>query len=239
LGITASDRRGTSASPDDGLREGLRTLAYELTVAESRERDRIARELHDEIGQVLAVARFKLGELRGAQPEEREGLFDELSSLLAQAAQATRVATYELGAPALRLGLQEALISLVERCNRSAGPRFHLKGELPGLEWPEAVQAVLLRVVRELTLNVQRHARARRATVEVRHDLQQVVVSVVDDGVGIDPSAPRRQLSRDGGFGLHSAQAQVRALGGELRLESGLGAGTEVTVILPRAGRPQ
>ncbi len=233
------DRVSRTEQPEDGLRESLRTLAYELTVAESRERDRIARELHDGIGQVLAVALFRLGELRMSADGQRDALFNEIEDLLRQATRATRSTTFELGAPALRLGLHEAFLSLVDRLNLSAGPRFSLDGRLPDLPWPDEVQAVLLRVVRELCVNVQRHAHARQAWLRLRSDAAHISVSVADDGVGIDPTMPLPQLSPHGGFGLHSAQAQVRALGGTLMLESGRGAGCAATVTLPMTVRPQ
>jgi signal transduction histidine kinase len=213
-------------------------LAYELTVAESRERDRIARELHDGIGQVLAVARFRLGELRGAGAERRDALLNEVDDLLRDATRATRSTTFELGTPALRLGLHEAMLSLVERLNKSPGARFTLEGRLPDLPWPDEVQAVLLRVMRELCVNVQRHAYARHTTLRLSSDTTHIYVEVSDDGVGIDPTQPLPRLTPHGGFGLHSAQAQVRALGGTLLLESGRGAGCTATVTLPLAVEP-
>lgn len=233
------EHKGLQDRANDGLREGLRSLAYELTLAESRERDRLARELHDGIGQVLAVARFRLGELRQADLARREALLDEIDDLLRQASATTRSTTFDLGTPALRLGLHEALMGLVERLHRLPGVRFQLEGRLPELAWPDEAQAVLLRVVRELCVNVQRHAHARQAWIHLQGHATQVTVTVTDDGIGIDPSQPLPRLSPHGGFGLHSAQAQVRGLGGSLLLESGPGAGAVATVSLPlHLGRP-
>lgn len=222
-----------SAAPEDGLRQGLRTLAYELTVAEARERDRIARHLHDEIGQFLAAARFKLSELRKCPAAEQGALFDELGGLLAQASRATRSATFDLSSPALRLGLHEALLSLAQRMTRKAGPVFRVDGVMPLHPWPEAVQSVLYRVVRELALNVQRHAHARQAWIRLHSDALRFCISVSDDGIGIAPGWSQRGVSPEGGFGLLSAQAQMQALGGTLALESGVGSGTLATLRLP------
>jgi signal transduction histidine kinase len=74
--------------------------------------------------------------------------------------------------------------------------------------------------------------------VRLRSDATHISVTVADDGVGIDPTQPLPRLSPHGGFGLHSAQAQVRALGGTLLLESGRGAGCVATVTLPLTVRP-
>lgn len=236
---TTPDRLSRTERHEAGLREGLRTLAYELTVAESRERDRIARELHDGIGQVLVVARFRLGELREASAEKRDALMTEIDELLRDASRATRSTTFELGTPALRLGLHEAMLSMVERLNKFPGARFALHGNLPDLPWPDEVQAVLLRVTRELCVNVQRHAHARHAVLRLSSNATHICVLVSDDGVGIDPMQPLPRLSAHGGFGLHSAQAQVRALGGTLLLESGRGAGCTATVTLPLVVEPR
>jgi signal transduction histidine kinase len=75
------------------LRRALRTLAHELTVAEARERERIARDLHDEIGQILTVARFAVQQLKGMTAAEQAPHLDEVVDMLTQASRATRSAT--------------------------------------------------------------------------------------------------------------------------------------------------
>lgn len=222
-----------TAPADDGLRQGLRTLAYELTVAEARERDRIALELHDGIGQLLAAARFKVNELRQCAAHELAAHLDELGNLLTQASRATRSTTFDLSSPALRLGLEEALVSLAQRLTRRDGPAFHVDGHLPLLPLPEPVVSVLYRVVRELALNVQRHAHARQAWIRLHSDEHGLTIAVCDDGIGMVPEGAACGLSREGGFGLVSALAQMQALGGTLLVESGEGSGTVATVSLP------
>lgn len=223
-----------AAAADDGLRQGLRTLAYELTVAEARERDRIALELHDGLGQLLAAARFKVNELRQCPPGEHAPHLDELVDLLTQASRATRSATFDLSNPALRLGLDEALRGLAQRLARRSGPTFHVDGHMPAWHWPEPVVSVLYRVVRELALNVQRHAHARQAWIRLGSRDGLLTITVSDDGIGMVPESAARGLSREGGFGLVSALAQMQALGGTLVVESGAGSGTVATVSLPQ-----
>lgn len=234
----------TVAPPDapasPALQAGLRTLAHELTVAEARERERIARGLHDDIGQLLAAATLQLGVLRDAAlPPLQQGL-DEVAGLLGQASRATRSATFDLSSPALRLGLLPALESLAERLARNGGPPVRVMGALPPGPWNDAVLQVLYRVVRELLVNVQRHARASQAwvRVQIRPDAQPrplLELRVSDDGIGIDPAWSARAPSADGGFGLASVQAQVLALDGELQVSSGPGAGTLVSLQVPLA----
>lgn len=221
------------AAADEQLRDGLRTLAHELTVAEARERSRIARDLHDDIGQKLAAARFKVNELKPGLPPALVDICDELSALLAQASQAVRTASFDLSSPALRLGLHEALTDLAQRLARQGGPAFRIRGRPPPLQWAEPVISVLYRVARELMLNVVRHAHARHAWVAFSHDEQVLTIRVGDDGLGIAPDWAAQGADREGGFGLVSARAQMLALGGGLEVESGPGNGTLATLTLP------
>ena len=212
----------------------LQTLAYELTVAESRERERIARGLHDVIGQVLTMARLKLGELREiALPEARNQLMDELNELLAQATRATRSATFDLSCPSLQLGLLPALESLAHRMRRETRLMIRVDGHLPTLAIPEAVAAVLFRVVREFALNVHKHAQARSMCFELCARPDEISICVVDDGIGFQRAALGSRFSPDGGFGLFSVEAQVAAIGGNVEIDTAPGRGTRATVILP------
>lgn len=223
-------------SSDEGLRRGLRALAHELTLAEARERERIARDLHDEIGQILTVARFMVQALKGIPPEQQGPQLDELADMLTQASRATRSATFELSSHVLELGLEEAVIELASRLTRTGGPVFRVGGHLPPVEWPEPARWVLYRVIRELAVNVQRHSGAQLGIIHLGGSAQDLSIEVIDDGVGMDPDWARRGPSREGGFGLVSAYAQMRALGGMLTLESGLGRGTRAQVSLPMNG---
>lgn len=213
----------------------LQTLAYELTVAETRERQRIAHLLHDEIGQLLAMAQFRLGELsQGLSTDANQvSAFEELRMLLNQAAQATRTATFELHSPVLhQLGLEAALQSLAQRLQRSSKMRVHLSCDLKDLALADAVLSVLLRTVRELALNAQRHAQAANLWIALGHDDRGLQISVKDDGVGFSPGETSSRFSPEGGFGLVSAEAQMQAIGGQLAIDSSPGCGTTATVTL-------
>lgn len=225
-----------ASSREEVLRRGLRVLAHELTTAEARERERIARDLHDEIGQILTVARFMVQQLKGMSPAEQEPHLEELAEMLAQASRATRSATFDLSTQVLDLGLEEALIELAGRLNRAGGTVFRVDGHLPPVEWPKPARWVLYRVVRELASNVQRHARANIAMIELGGDARCLKIIVCDDGIGIDADWADRGPSREGGFGLVSAYSQMQALGGTLVVESGIGRGTRATLSLPANG---
>ena len=237
--------RGPAVPPVDTAGNGdvlptrrLQTLAFELTVAEARERQRIAHVLHDDVGQLLAMAQFRLSELRHGLPDEagQSAAFEELRQLLIQAARATRTATFELHSPVLQqLGLVAALQGLAQRLERGSNLRVHVATH----DFPDAgtlgdaVLSVLLRIVRELSLNTRKHAGATRLWIELGRDgAGRPRIQVRDDGVGFDACAAARRFTPEGGFGLVSAEAQMNAIGGRLTLESTPGGGTLATLSL-------
>lgn len=216
-------------------KERLQTLAYEITVAEARERARIATDLHDDIGQILAMAHLKLGELGASRTEaDRARLHEELRGLLGHATRATRTATFDLRSPLPRqLGLKGAIVALGERIGRACNLCVHVEGEAPAVAPPEPELSIVFRVVRELLLNIQKHAQAQHVHIMLRSFDDQLMIRVADDGVGFDPPQLPHDFSPEGGFGLLSAEAQMEAMGGRLRIESAPGRGTEATLALP------
>jgi len=218
----------------------LRMLAHEICMAEERERRRIASGLHDEIGQLLVVAKLKLGEL-DALPTSAEGraLIADLRGLLDQASCATRSATFELSSVVLhKLGLEAAIESLAERMTRVYGlPVRVVRGErLAALAEDKLV--VLFRAARELLFNAHKHARASRVVVTVRRIEDLAVVRVEDDGVGFETDAVASQFNASGGFGLFSVSAQLQAIGGQMEVRSAPGAGTKIALSVPLGQAP-
>ena len=215
--------------------DSLRALAYEVTVAEARERERVAQGLHDDIGQSLALIMLKLGELGesvASQPVAQR--VDEVKALVLQTARAARSATFELSCPVLQqLGLQAAIESLGQRMQRLFALNVQVELDLPHGILPHAMNVVIFRVVRELLCNVQKHAGTASASVRSRHHDGRVTLVVRDDGEGFDVRGRPRRFGPEGGFGLFSAQAQMRAIGGRLDVDSCRGRGTCATLSVP------
>ena len=214
----------------------LRKLASELVMAEERERKRIAGVLHDDIAQILAAARMRLGLLQGIpfDPKNRQTM-EEIKSLLSQSIQETRALMNDLGNPLLfDMGLQaacEALAnSLMERypVRITCDIRDAFKYVNPD------VKTILYQLIRELLSNVVKHSQAQNAHVLLHMENGYFRAKVTDDGVGFDPErlgAP----TVEGGFGLYSIRERLIAIDGSLRIESAPGSGTIVTAILPEA----
>ena len=215
--------------------EQLRSLSSELALAEERERRRIANSLHDDLGQILSLARIKLGELGDAAAKARaSGAYDHVCELLEEAIEKIRTLTFDLGSPVLHtLGLEAAVEQLAEHLAEKHGIAVSVKNSHRPLLLSDDIRIVLFQIVRELLRNVERHADAGCVTVSFRESDGVVRVTVEDDGAGFDPSAPLSRATA-GGFGLFSIRERMNHLGGTFEVESEPGRGTRAVVTAPR-----
>ncbi|SMP43265.1 Signal transduction histidine kinase [Neorhodopirellula lusitana] len=218
----------------------LKALASELTVAEERERRRIAADLHDDVGQTLALARIQLASARKSMSSLELGAkLDTLSSTILKATQDTRHLVYDLSSPSLNeLGLDEAIEEWLEE---EIGNRFGLKTQIVRKSQADAyrdaisddVRALIFRSVRELLVNVVKHANATSVVVTTEYTGDQIVIAVEDDGVGFDAGAEAFRVSSEGGFGLFSIQERMMNLGGSMEIESEPGMGSCARLFVP------
>lgn len=213
----------------------LRTLTYEISVAEERERERIAAGLHDELGQLLASAKITLGLLGELiQDEPARSRVQDLRKMVAKATSATRSTTFELSTRVLhKMGLESSIERWGARIERLHGLRVRVVKATQPLALCDQTLALLFRVVRELLLNVQKHAQATTATVSLRQTGQQALILVEDDGVGFEVDQRSQGPGLEPGFGLDSLNVQLESIGGALTLDSSPGEGTRVSVRVP------
>jgi signal transduction histidine kinase len=214
----------------------LQALASQLTLTEERERRRLAVELHDHIGQALALARIQIAAAQSSQLEAtRNALLAETSEILKEAIQETRTLVFDLSSPVLNeLGLSAAISEWLQKY---AGKQAGLKSELVeiGPDFPMSVdlRAILYRSVRELLTNVIRHAQASYVRVTLEQSRSQACITVQDDGIGFQADDISARLSHSSGFGLFSIQEQINDLGGNLTIQTTPGEGTKITVCVP------
>ena len=215
----------------------LRSLASEVSMAEERERRRIAGELHDHIGQNLAMTNVKLGQLRAAGPApDMIGVVDEARQLLLQAIAQTRSLTFELTSPLLyQLGLAAAIEDLCQRMERDYGIAIYFRDDHRPKPLRREVEVVLFRAVRELLCNIRKHAGAKAAEIALLRKGAFVEVNVEDDGVGFDATEVGMGFSRTGGFGLFNLRERLDHVGGRLRILSNEGDGTCIALTVPIA----
>ncbi len=216
----------------------LRTLSTELLSIEERERSKIAEDLHDRIGQALSVTRMQIdGLIEEAGDDTIRGQLEKITGTLSQILQDTRTMTFELSPPILyELGLVPALDWLAEQF----AEQHSLHVDIDVEELPENASrtclTLLFRTIRELLINVVRHAQTDRAKVHTHLDGDVLNVSVSDQGVGF--TVEKMGLDRrknEIGFGLFSIQERVKSIGGSFTVNSSPGEGTTVfiTVVMP------
>jgi PAS domain S-box-containing protein len=211
----------------------LRSLAVEVSLAEERERKRIASVLHDDIGQNLALLKLKLGFLGEIHPSIRKsGITGESHDLLGQIIRSTRTLTYGLVSPLLyELGFEEGIKNLCEQV-QDRHPEMHLSLHLchQPLKLSDQVSIVLFRIIRELLFNIEKHAQATNVELNINARDGKLFITLDDNGVGFKCTDMEKGFSAKGGFGLFSIQEQVRGLGGSFNILSTLGKGTQVVL---------
>lgn len=235
----ASALRAMTNSLEERVRERtaqLRTLTAELTLTEERERRLLARDLHDDLGQVLAIVKIKLSSVEGS---ERRGALKaslkDIEQLVDQANRSVRSLMLQLSPPILQtLGLVPALEWLAEEMERLYGLAVHIDhyGELPALHEP--ARTTIFRAIRELLINVAKHANTNVAQVFCHPtDDGRISVSVTDQGQGFNYQEAMNKPSGDSGFGLMSVRERIEFIGGEMTVDSMPGYGTTISIVFP------
>jgi PAS domain S-box-containing protein len=237
--ITATDiteRKRTEARLHD-YQQQLRRLASEISLAEEKERRRIASQLHDGAIQNLALAKIKLGEFeRDLEPKRRGATLDEIRELLDLSIQDARSLIFELSPPVLyELGLEAAVEWLGEQFQARYGITCRVETDQDGAPLIVDIEVILFQVLRELLVNVVKHANATRVDIVHRRLGDRLFLQVRDDGDGFDAAAVVTG-SGGGGFGLFNIRERLQLLGATLEIESGTG--TTVTVTAPLAAEP-
>jgi len=216
----------------------LRYLSQQLVSSQEQERKSLSRELHDEIGQVLTALRIELGNLertRSATDGSFSAHLEETKSLAETALRSARAIAMGLRPAMLdELGLGPALEWQARDFSRRTGAsvQLELQGDLADL--PDRHRTYLYRIVQEGLTNCARHAQAKNIWVRVREAQDQLAVTVEDDGVGFNENDRTAQ-----GLGLLGMTERVRELSGQIKIDSALGKGTRVSVVLPRTAAPQ
>lgn len=218
----------------------LRELSAALVMAEDRERRLLAQDLHDDLGQILAIISLKAAMLQKMElPDSIRQTVVECVRAVEQANRKLRSMALQLNPPMLeQLGLVPAIEWLADEVNRLH--KIEVDIEDDGLPKPmdRAVSSLLFRAVRELLINVAKHARVAKAVVSlVRNADDTLSLTVSDAGAGFDPGAVVTSADR-GGYGLISLRERLGFLGGSLAVHSVHGDGTSVVVTVPLAPRP-
>lgn len=215
----------------------LRALAAEVTMAEQRERQRLAGAIHDEVSQTMGAMKLHLSVLRSQVPDPAiNSRLAEIIEMVDEANRQSRTIMMEL-APVLlqQQGLVPALVWWADQVEQrhDLPVSVEVEGTVPRLDTD--IEAALYQTVKELLQNTVKHAHAAHASVRVSAQEEALIIEVADDGVGFDPQAISQ--SETGGFGLFGLRERMTYLGGDFSIDSSPGHGTRSTIRLPLTGR--
>jgi PAS domain S-box-containing protein len=235
LGLFVGIHRDISARKQteqalEQYRKNLQTVSAEFMLAEERQRQQLAQDLHDGLGHNLFRARLKLDQLRGAGP-----VVDEINAILEEIAKMVNTLTFELSPPVLRLlGLRPAVHWLARDMKQRYGLSIEIDEDADVYPVDERLAVVLFRSLRELMINVAKHAQTDNAALTIRTLDRAVQFFLEDRGKGFDPTDRFGQLE-SGRFGLFSIRERLEYLQGTFEIDSAPGKGTRITLTAPLA----
>ena len=217
----------------------LRHLATELSLAESRERRRLADDLHDNIGQTLFMIKMKVDLCREWAPhQEALRSLNEVSDSIRQIIADLRALIVEMSPPTLSvLGLEAGLGTLAENIEREHGIRVLYQADSQTAPLSDDMKDLLYRASRELVINAVKHASPDTIHLTITHTPHQIRIDVEDDGQGFNPNDIGRVAEKHSGFGLFSIRERLDPIGGRLILETSPGKGTRASLLAPLGPR--
>ncbi len=218
--------------------EALRGRLLDSAIsAQEEERKRIARELHDEYGQIMTGLIWSIESIENVIPEEQEQTRAKLTnakSLASHAMEVTRRLSLDLRPPALDdLGLIAAIRAFAQAHLEAVGVQLRLRIEGSGKRLAPSVEITIFRIVQEAVHNVAKHAEAQSVMIRIFRDSGKIAVVVEDDGKGFDVNVVLRSGSKAQSLGLLGIRERVALLNGRFDIRSTAGEGTRLTVEIP------
>lgn len=216
----------------------VRELASRLTMAERRERRRIARILHDDLQQLLYGIQMQMARHREDLQDAKDGgslnPLTKADAWLDQAIETTRELSVNLSPPVLGSeGLGDMLDWLAMQMQELHGLQVAVSSQHAYGIRDEDMQVLLFQSARELLFNIVKHGETDRATVEVERDGDQLVIRVHDAGRGFDVEEALRRAEHGESYGLFSVRERLELFGGRMKIDSTPGSGTRITIRMP------
>ena len=214
----------------------LKSLASQLSLTEERERHRLATDLHDQISQSLVISKIKLDQLcKSSISNEINEPLKDISHCLGQIIDDTRALTFDLSYPILyELGFEAAVAEwLTDQIQEKHGIRAEFVDDGHDKPLDDDIRVLLFRNVRELLINVVKHAQAHKVRVAIHKINKHIKISVEDDGVGFDSVEVASMAAKRAEFGLFSIRERLEQLGGRIEINSEPGHGSTITMIAP------
>jgi len=216
--------------------EQLSRLTAELTMAEQRERQRIADILHDQLQQMLSVAKINISALQSSLSKDHPSIESakEVDKLLSDSIDALRDLTYQLYPPILyKIGLGTALEWLAEDMQDKHKLNIEIDHNLPDNAVDKPVREFMFQSAKELIYNSVKHAESKNVFIHVEIGKNKLTMIVKDDGKGFDPGAVHIGSKQAKGFGLFSISERARYLQGKMEIDSAPGQGSKFEITIP------
>ncbi len=216
------------------IRENQQNLATELSLQDEQIRLRISSELHDHIGQSLALCKIKLSAIDASPlPTYDQGTIADAYRLLEKVIGEVRTLTLQLTPPLLfNVGLEATLEWLCRQMKTDYGLTAYFMNDGSEKPLPDVLRSVVYQATRELLINVAKHAMASEAFVSVGRCRDTLLLTVTDNGIGFD-STLVQQTTKKGCFGLFNLMRQFKYLAGSLTIEQPPAGGTVITITVP------
>ena len=215
--------------------EQLSSLAVELSLSEERERRRFATELHDQLGQNLTFVRMKLDDILCLTPSAGcARSVETMGEIVDQIIQDVRSLTFQISPPLLyEIGLEPALEWLGEEFLDKYSLHVEIDNDREGKPLSLEIRTAIFHIVRELLVNVVKHADTGRVLIVIEKADGMLRIEVNDGGAGFDVTRMEKGKERLRGFGLFNARQRITHLGGSMNIESSIGVGTRIIVQAP------
>ncbi len=235
--VESNEQLRREMSERERSEEAREMLRRQLLHAQEEERRRIARELHDQMGQNLTALNLGLKSLQAAAPEKLQHAILPLQDLASQTARDLHRVALELRPSSLDdLGLVKAVRNLAATWSARCG----IEADVECSQYAQAgisseMETATYRIIQEALNNVAKHSRAKRATIILQCVANQIQAIIEDDGCGFDTTKPRRRADHDGGLGISGIRERLSVLGGTLEIESVQRQGTTLIARIPVA----
>jgi signal transduction histidine kinase len=225
---------------EEALKESeiqLRHLSSQLLTAQETERRRIARELHDELGQALTLMKIRLRSIEQELGKKQAGMREECQNILQyidQIIENVRRLSRDLSPSILEdLGLTAALRWLIDNFIKNDSVQVSL--DIPDIDdlFSKDQQIIIYRILQEALTNIGKYARAKNVSIATRKYNGRVAFCIKDDGEGFDLSRTVLKKPHERGLGLAIMDERARMLGGSLEIWSEAGKGTRITLSVP------
>jgi PAS domain S-box-containing protein len=213
--------------------EQLREFAARLEAVREEERARVAREIHDELGQALTLLKLELSWLENKTPRQQREARKKMKSMMRHVDDTIdrmRRIVSELRPSVLDdLGLIPAIEWQITEFQKRSGIRCRLRSNVEEVDLDPERSAAIFRVVQEALTNVMRHAKAKSVQIHFRKDQDLLNISVVDDGRGLNGDS----INDLGSLGIVGMRERIARVGGEFEINSQPGRGTRLDIIIP------